>query len=146
MTYEARRLLAIAPFLLSTSACGALLEPPSGEATVVGIVEFHGDPVVIDVPDTVDASVPFTVGVRTYGGGCERIGPTEVTVEAQSAVVVPYDYTQSAEDVACTAELKTFEHQVALRLDVPGQATVTIRGRELPSGDVREYPRQVWVR
>ena len=146
MKNEARRPLVSAFLLMSSTACGALLEPSSGEALVVGTVAFYGDPVVIDLPDTVDASTPFTVSVRTYGGGCERIGPTEITVAARSAVVVPYDYTRTGADVACTAILNIFEHQVALRLDVPGQATVTIRGREQPSSVVRDYPRQVWVR
>ena len=141
-----RRLLVAAPRAISSTACGALLEPPSGEALIVGTVAFHGDPVVIEVPDTVVAGVPFTVGVHTYGGGCERMGPTELTVDARSAVVVPYDFTETGDDVACTAILKTFDHEVALRLDVPGEATVTIRGREEPSNTVREYPRRVWVR
>jgi hypothetical protein len=142
----AKATLLVVALTTTLAACDVLSIAPE-ERLVVGAVAFYavGDP-FIDLPDTVDASVPFAVTVHTYGGGCERIGPTETTVEASAALVVPYDYTVSSPGIACTDILNVFQHVAVLRLDLAGAATVTIRGREEPSGALREYPRPVWVR
>ena len=135
------------PFTFAVTAllvsCDAVLGP--NEELVVGTVAFYNSPIVIELPDTVSASVPFVVRVRTYGGGCERIGPTETTVDELTALVTPYDYTRIGDDVICTMILKRFDHEVLLRLEIVGEGTVTIRGKEEPGGGVFESPHTVWV-
>ena len=133
--------LLAAPLLIS---CDAVLGPR--EELVVGTVAFYDDPVVIEVPDTVAASVPFMVKVRTYGGGCERLGPTEATVDMLTALVIPYDYTIVDDDGVCTSILKMFSHEVLLQLGVVGEAALTIRGKEEPGGGWFQSQRTVWVR
>lgn len=115
------------------------------EEEVVGAVSFYGEPIGIELPDTVSADTPFSVEVTTYGGGCERVGPTEVTVEGRGALVIPFDYTTVGPGVACTDQLKWFHHEAAVTLRAAGSATVTIRGRVEPGGQIQEFPRAVWV-
>ena len=124
--------------------CEAITGP--GERLVPGTISFGSDPVVIEVPDTVALSVPFLVRVRTYGGGCERIGPTEVTLDARSALVEPFDYTVSGRDVSCTLQLKAFSHEASLTFDFLGSATVVVKGVETPGRLPFERIHEVWVR
>lgn len=113
---------------------------------VVGVVSFFGEPMGIEVPDTVSVDAPFSVAVTTYGGGCEQIGPTEVTVEDRDALVVPFDSTTVGPNVICTDQLKSFRHEALLTLHTAGAATVTIRGRVEPGGQTQDFPRAVWVK
>ena len=100
----------------------------------------------IELPDTVIADIPFAVVVRTIGGGCERIGPTELSVDEVTASVVPYDYTPApGRSVICDAVLKIFEHDVTIVFQASGSATVTVRARD-DSGEVQDHVRDVWVR
>lgn len=101
------------------------------EVRVVGVVVgFQDDDPHIVVPDTVQAGADFTVSVRTYGGGCERQGSTELEVDGLGATVTPYDITLRGVNVACTAVLKSFTHKATLRFVESGTARVTVRGRE----------------
>jgi len=63
------------PFFLLRGGTLALLEACNGilgpeDKSRVGTIVFFGDPVVIEVPDTVQVGVSFEVSVQTYGGGC----------------------------------------------------------------------------
>jgi len=124
-------------------ACAGALE--SDEAKVLGTVEFHGDPAVIVVPDTAGVGIGVPVSVRTYGGGCERIGPTEISLEADTTFVEPYDYTKKGVALICTMELKLFNHTTTLSWPTAGRRVVAIRGVVEPSGEVRTYLRTVVV-
>ena len=135
-----RSTLFVATVLLA--ACYSSLEVR--EQRVVGVVSFHSEPIVIDLPDSVTLDVPFLVEVTTYGGGCERIGETEVRVET-GAVVIPFDYTSAGPGIVCTDQLKLFRHEAMVTLDRAGQGTVTVRGRVEPGGNLRDFPRAVWV-
>lgn len=126
------------------ASCGSILGP--NEELVIGTVAHYDDPVIIEVPDTVVSSVPFAVTVRTYGGGCERQGPTETSVEGQVTVVTPFDYTPTGDDVACMDILKTFDHEASLELGTKGVATLVVRGRQEPGDVVIDYTFSVWVR
>lgn len=112
----------------------------------MGVVSFFAEPIGIEVPDTVSLDAPFPVAVTTYGGGCERIGPTEVTVEGRDALVVPFDSTTVGPGVVCTDQLKSFRHEALLTLHSVGDASVTVRGRVEPGGQIQEFPRAVWVK
>ena len=137
-----------AALLLALAGLLAACDDPTGpdEVLVVGTVDFYEEPVVIEVPDTVAAGEPFAVGVRTYGGGCERLGPTEVEALEDGVRVTPRDWTTVDPDVACTTELKLFEHEATLTWSTPGEITVRIRGREEPAGVERTFARTVVVR
>lgn len=138
-----RLLIVIAISVLLTS-CDFLTGP--NERLVVGVVAFHSEPVVIEVPDTVSVSVPFSVSVRTYGGGCERVGPTEVEMDGLDAEITPFDYTAAADGGACTDILLSFVHEASLTFATVGSATVTIRGKEEPGDLPFERIHTVWVR
>ena len=140
-----RLLIVIAGSVLLTSCDFDFVTGPS-ERLVVGTVAFHSEPVDIDVPDTVTVSVPFSVSVRTFGGGCQRLGSTEVVINGLDAEVTPFDSTAGGDRVVCTDILLAFAHGASLTFATVGSATVTIRGKEEP-GDLsfeRTYP--VWVR
>lgn len=138
----ARYVLSILVLLLA-AACYDPLGPR--EELVIGTVAFYSQPVDIDVPDTVQADVPFAVRVRTYGGGCERIGPTEVTNQDGGALVVPRDFTKTGPGLVCTDVLKSFEHEAQVVLQTPGSATITVRGRVEPDDRIEDFVRQVIV-
>lgn len=134
------------PFLLAAlaSACTSITEPE--ETRVVGSVWFYQQPVVVVVPDTVDAGVPFTVRVHTYGGGCERKGETEAYVRGDSAIVFPFDYTYQGEEYGCEDILKVFEHATTLTFADRGTARVEVHGRAFPENEPRTDVRDVVVR
>ena len=138
-----RPLIVIAASVLLTS-CDSVTGP--NERLVVGTVAFFSDAVVIEVPDTVSVSVPFFVSVRTFGGGCERVGPTEVAIDALRADVTPFDYTVGGPGVECTLQLKFLEHEGLVTFAIPGSATVTIRGKQEPGDLPFERIHPVWVR
>lgn len=129
--------------LLLATACYDPLGPR--EELVIGTVAFYSEPVEIDVPHTVQAGVPFPVQVRTYGGGCERIGPTEVTSRDGGALVVPRDFTTTGPGIACADVLKWFDHEAQVVLQTPGSSTVTIRGRVEPDDRIEDFVRTVVV-
>ena len=138
-----RPLIVIAASVLLTS-CDSVTGP--NERLVVGTVAFFSDPVVIEVPDTVSVSVPFSVSVHTFGGGCKRIGPTEVVINGLDAEITPFDYTMTGDGVVCTDILRVFDHEASLTFAAAGSATVTFRGKEEPGDLPFESIHTVWVR
>lgn len=129
--------------LLPLAGCYDLFGPE--EELLIGVVSHYSEPIVIDLPDTVQVGVAFPVRVRTYGGGCERIGPTEVTSQDGGVLVVPRDFTKTGAGVACTDELRWFDHEAEVVLQTPGSATVTIRGRVEPGDGIDDFVRTVVV-
>ena len=70
--YLRRALLSVAPiFVISCT-----VEPSEGNEWELrrGIVDFYGDPIVIEHADTFTLGTAGSVAVRTYGGGCIRQG------------------------------------------------------------------------
>lgn len=112
----------------------------------IGTAWFYFQPAVVDIPDTVDAGVPFDVMVRTFGGGCDRIGPTEVARGATEAVVVPMDYTLVGPNLACPDILRSFDHETTVTFANPGEGRVVIRALREPEDTVETLTRTVWVR
>lgn len=111
------------------AGCWAVVGPD--EERRLGVIAFHGDPVVVGVPETAEAGAPFDVTIRTYGGGCISKGDTEVTVRGLVVDVVPYD-VHSGHNV-CTSELRQFEHRATVTLTNPGIAQVRFRGQSVPA-------------
>jgi hypothetical protein len=123
-------------------ACDGILGPE--DKSRVGTIAFHGDPVVIEVPDTVRAGVSFGVSVRTYGGGCLSEGGTTVQVRGLSADVTPYDLHSGAS--LCTADLRTFTHEAALSFEEPGVAQIRFHGKQMPEDSLITLVRELVVK
>ncbi|HJQ19188.1 MAG TPA: hypothetical protein VJ867_02495 [Gemmatimonadaceae bacterium] len=95
----------------------------------LAVIEYQaGDQSVasITAPDTVQVSAPFSVSVKSYGGGCERQGETEVNAGAAVVEILPYDYTEGVE---CTDLLRTFDHVATVHFSAVGTDTLVFRGR-----------------
>ena len=113
---------------------------------MLGAIAFYsvGDPHV-EVPATAERGVPFTVTVRTYGGGCDRVAGTQVRAVGPSVVeVAPYDFTRP--NALCTDQLVALTHAAAVRFDVAGTSRVRVRGRRAPGGAELVVEREVVVR
>ena len=136
----ARPLLCAA--LLATAAC-----PTSPGVDVVrpATLEFHEDPVVVEVPATATAGVPFPVTVHSYGGGCVRQGDTRVQVRGAVADVTPRVVEHRGQNVVCTRELRIYLHEAAVRFDAPGTATVRVHGLRHPAAEPITVTRTVRV-
>jgi hypothetical protein len=81
----------------------------------------------VHAPESVRRGEPFTVTVVTIAGGCRRESAgTGVAVEGMEATITPYHFLRRAE--ACTDDLLYLPHEVELRFDEPGTATLRIRG------------------
>ncbi|HEU4562711.1 MAG TPA: hypothetical protein VFS20_33080 [Longimicrobium sp.] len=119
----------------------------AGETTRrLGTVEFHADPVRIVAPATVQAGVPFTVQVTTYGGGCVTQGDTEAAVTGSEAQVTVYDMVyEPRPNEGCTMELRMFEHTATLQFAQAGPATLRVRGWKEPAGQEITLTRQIVV-
>ena len=140
------RLLIVIVICALLASCDSVTVTGPNERLVVGTVAFFSDQVVIEVPDTVSVSVPFSVSVHTFGGGCKRVGPTEVVINGLDAEVTPFDYTMTGDGVVCTDIFRVFEHEASLTFAAVGSATVTIRGKEEPGDLPFESIHPVWVR
>lgn len=128
------------------SACAdGLTDPP--ERLDVGIVQYFEQPVEIEFPDVVEGGVPFTLKVRTYGDGCRRGGPTEVSIRDPDVHVTPYDYTWEGPNVLCAQVVRTFEHEVEITLHyLPGSRRIYVYGRARPGVGVEVHVGTVEVR
>jgi hypothetical protein len=119
---------------LAGAALGCSGSPTdSGDSErALGYLEFHGTPVEVTVPATAHAGEPFTVHVVTWGGGCTAKSDTDVSVSGRTADVRPYDVTVSDPAVVCPEILRSLPHDVTVRFDTPGTATVRVHGRRAP--------------
>jgi hypothetical protein len=92
------------------------------------------DSIVFTAPDSVALSASFDVTVHSYGGGCERKGPTNmVKFSEDSANFLPLDITESTGEI-CTTELKTFVHTAPLSFSTSGSKPVSVYGRDATGG------------
>lgn len=142
----ARLTTATATLLLGLlgAACTSTGPDLGSEVEVVGAVQFHEEPVLIQAPDTVNAGESFSVSVRTWGGGCVSEGPTRVSRDGSTVRIEPIDIEVVAE--VCTAELRRFMHMAEVTLASPGEATLRVVGRRLPADEVTTFERTVVVR
>ncbi|HUF70842.1 MAG TPA: hypothetical protein VMM79_19490 [Longimicrobiales bacterium] len=131
--------IAVAPLC----SCAGLFDH-NGERSQVGTISSYGEPVVIEVPDTVAQGQPFSVGVRPYGNGCVSVGRTLVTVSGLQAVATPYD-TRSGEDL-CPDILRELDHRTTITCDQPGTGVVRFRALREPEDTITTEVRVVHVR
>ena len=116
-----------------------------GEGRQVGVLVFYGDSAHVTAPESVALGEPATIVVKTAGGGCIRTGDTEVQVTGLVAELTPYDHFPSAGQI-CTADFRLNTHTVTVQFTQRGQATVRVRGRAQPSGQIVTVVRQITVR
>jgi hypothetical protein len=123
--------------------CTSITGP--GKDREVGILEFYGDPIMVELPGEATAGQAFMVMVRTYGAdGCVSQGEVKTTVDGLRATVTPYDF-RSRRSV-CPDILGLFDHVATLRFDEPGTAEITVRGRQMPGGTEITIERTVTIR
>lgn len=113
-----------------------------------GTIEHYHDPVVLEVPDTVSAGAPFEITIRTYVGGCDEAGGTDVVRTDGRIEVSPFDFDRTPLDpnVGCPDRLGLIDHRVTSSFDAPGVGIVVIQGREEPSLEAKTVERTVVVR
>lgn len=136
-----RPLLPLIGTAVVLTACSGVLGP-NGEKRL-GVIAFYEDPVVTEVPDTVQVGVGFEVSVRTYGGGCISEDGTDVHVEDLVVNVRPYDVHSGAN--VCTDELRLFDHRTTLTLTEPGLAEIRFHGKEMPGDSMLTVARSIVV-
>lgn len=129
---------------LVAAACSESTGPE--DAARLGTVWFYDEPVVVEVPDTARAASPFEVRVRTYGGGCHRMGATATLASGDTLRVTPTDTVTTGPDLACPDILRTFDHRATASWPTPGELTVVVEGWEEPAGRERRLARTVVVR
>lgn len=117
--------------LIHSASCYDPTSVPA-EKLVLGTIAFYFQPIIVEVPDTVKEGASVGVLIRTYGGGCERLGPTEVQVHGDSVAISPFEYTRATPGVACTEELRVFDHETSFRAVESGETVVTISGLVQP--------------
>lgn len=99
----------------------------------------------IDVPASAVAGEPFTVLVRTSGGGCDRAaGTLAVPGGPARTAIVPSDSVYVGDDV-CPTVLRVFEHEARVTFPEPGEKTVRFRVRDPATGSLVEIDRTVQV-
>lgn len=120
-------------------------DPRAREETRIGAIAGFtaGDPRV-EVPDTAAAATNFTVRVRTYGNGCVRKGGVQAETGDTGITLTPWDYVRVGE--TCTDELRSFDHEVFVRVEEPRELRVVVRGTQHPSGSLLEVERVVTIR
>ena len=141
------RALALFPVVLAAlaSACSTLL-PEHHDEQQPAVLEHYGDPPRVTAPASVLVGDPVTVSVTSYGGGCVRKGYTDVVQgERMTVSVRPYDLYVGDGKVVCTDELALYQHDVTLRFDQPGTATIRIHGTRMPGGEPITLTRTVVV-
>lgn len=91
-----------------------------------------GDP-VLEVPDTVDAGVPFDVVVRTYGPTtCWKAAGGDVARTDSTLRLVPYDIDEEAtRDRLCGNAVIRLPRTFSASFPRAGTATVRVTGRKV---------------
>jgi len=138
----------IALFLFAACALLACENRSSGLDSVVrpATLAFYGDQDSVALPDTAFAGQPFTVRVRSYGGGCVSKDQTFSGVSGRSAYIRPFVREPApGADVACPAILLTFSHDVELVFEETGQATIRVYGLREPERTPYSITRTVHV-
>lgn len=89
-----------------------------------------GDTLAVVTPTTARVGVPFTVDVRSWGGGCTERDSTTVRVSGRTAEVRPLVREPApSRDQACFTIIKQFTHTAAVTFTQVGTATVRVIGR-----------------
>lgn len=130
------------------AACGRLGPDRPRPVREPAYIRSLPEPPLLDAPDTVAAGVPFTVSVRTYGGGCIDEGDTQVGIDGQTVEIRPFDVfpTDLPDNYACPSILRFYSHIASVRLDRAGVATLRAIGRVSPGDSTTTIERTLVVR
>jgi hypothetical protein len=132
MKHQMDRLI---PTIISALACASAACDDS--VVEVGVIEFHNDPVVIQVPGAVKRGESALVRITTYGGGCVSMEDTEISATGDGVVITPYDRRKSG---TCTHVLLRFGHEASVSFDTLGPKTVLVNGRRMPEDELIQLP------
>lgn len=139
------RTLKISPALaaLAHAGCGDSTGPV-GERVPGLIVVYEVDEPWIEVPDTVQAGVSFTVTPTRPRAPPGEEDDTEVVVQGKLTSVSPYDFIFLTE---CAADgASPFTHSATISFDTPGVGSVRFFGRASFDDDtLTSYDREVVV-
>ena len=124
--------LAVAAVIVGLPGCGLF----SPEHRVPGIIDFDDSAWPLPrIPETATAGVPLEMAVWTLDIGCIRQGDTEVEVDGRSAVVTPYDFLMTGDDVGCARYgPRFFEHEATVVFEEPGTAEIVLVYSTGPTG------------
>lgn len=82
-------------------------------------------------PDTVTLNANFSISVTTFGGGCDRKGPTDVLTLSDGTIEFrPFDITELDSNEPCGLEVQSFTHIGTVNLTEAGEKTITLFGRD----------------
>lgn len=119
-------------------ACSSPTEPLREQRTAT--IVSSSDGLLVSVPASVFAKVPFTVTVRTLAGGCSEEGPTKVTREAGVVLVEPFDiHWEPRPGEACRDVLAFYTHSVEVMIEVAGRTSLQVRGFNSVTARVETY-------
>ena len=97
-------------------------------------------------PDTVILNTDFNISVTTFGGSCDRKGPTDVLPQSSGAIYFkPFDITEVTPDKPCPLETQTFTHTGTAKFSAAGSQTITLWGRDW-SGSLTTRDKTVFVK
>ena len=135
--------------LLALAACANPTTSDREWKRVPGVISIYQDretPDALVIPDTVAAGASFTAQVTTFGSGsCTRADGATVQAEGSVAEIAPFDLDVVSGSGACTNDLRAFPRDVQLRLTVPGEALVRVRGTNI-FGAPTTLERRIFVR
>ncbi|HEX8209973.1 MAG TPA: hypothetical protein VF584_07285 [Longimicrobium sp.] len=102
---------------------------------VPGVISIYDDretAQALTIPDTVTVGASFTARVTTFGSGsCTRADGATVQIAGSVAEIAPFDLDAVGGGGVCTDDLRAFPRDVQLRLMVPGEALVRVRGTNI---------------
>lgn len=105
-----------------------------------------GDTLAVVTPAVARVGVPFTIDIRSWGGGCTERDSTTVRVSGRTAEVRPLVREPApSRDQACFTIIKQFTHTAAVTLTQAGTATVRVVGRRQDDGRAVTVTRTVTV-
>lgn len=116
-----------------------LTPPAAGWRLLPGRIDVARSSVqAIASPPSVRAGETFTVTINTYGSSsCTRPNGHRLRVSGRTADITALDW-EAPDDTPCTRDLRYFPHQIPLRFERAGDATLRVRARD-PRGDEATY-------
>lgn len=109
----------------------------------LAVIETDGNQFMVEVPSSVGTGDPFNVVLITYGGACTSLDSTEVTLEADSAAIAPYNRQRITG--ACPLNIELIPHSAQLVFDTPGAKEIVINGRKGAAGELTDVRHTVSV-
>ena len=120
-----------APLWLSCLVVSQACSDDSYEVELA-VVETVVNPFAIEAPADARSGEPFEVVLTTYGGSCTSVEETEVTAQADTASITPYNRVRVGSN--CPKNIEFVLHRARLMFDTPGSKTIVVYGKKDPGG------------